>query len=260
MQLTILTENTAGGPFLAEHGLSYLIEHQGETILFDTGHSDVFLHNAELLGIDLDKATDTVVLSHGHWDHGDGLPFLQNKKLITHPLAFMKRYRRMNDSYLGLKMSKTEAMERFELITSLSPMEIKPNIYFLGQIPRKNDFEAQQTMFTTANKEPDFILDDSGLVLIDGDEIVVVTGCAHSGVCNMVNYAMQVSGISKVRTVIGGFHLKKDDDITRQTIDYLKEIGVANIYPSHCTELEAVIAFQKHFNITPLKTGQSITL
>lgn len=260
MTLTILTENCAGGQCLAEHGLSYLIEHEGETILFDTGHSDVFLHNAKLLGIDLENSIDTVVLSHGHWDHGDGLIFLKDKKLITHPLAFMKRYRRMNDTYLGLNMTKEEAKQRYNLTTSETPLEVKPNIFFLGQIPRLNSFEGKQTMFIDANKEPDFILDDSGLVLIDGDEIVVVTGCAHSGVCNMVDYAMQVSGKTKVRTVIGGFHLKKDDELTSQTIAYLLKIGVKNIYPSHCTELEAVGAFQKHFSIRQLKTGLTINL
>lgn len=260
MTLTILTENTAGGQCLAEHGLSYLIEHEGHRVLFDTGHSDVFLHNAQLLGIDLDKTIDTVVLSHGHWDHGDGLAFLEGKKLITHPLAFMKRYRRMDNTYLGLKMSKTEATKRFDLITSETPLEVKPNLFFLGQIPRTNDFEAKQTMFVDANKEPDFIMDDSGLVLVDGEEIVVVTGCAHSGVCNMVDYAMQITGKTKVRTVIGGFHLKRDDEVTSKTIAYLQRIGVKNIHPSHCTELEAVAAFQRHFSITQLKTGLSITL
>ena len=78
MKLTVLTENLAGGRLLAEHGLSYLIEHDEKTILFDTGHSNVFLKNAERMGIDIHDKVDVVVLSHGHWDHGDGLHFLEN--------------------------------------------------------------------------------------------------------------------------------------------------------------------------------------
>ena len=66
MKITVLTENTAGGKFLAEHGLSYLIEIDDQKILFDTGHSDVFLKNASQLGIDIQTEVETVVLSHGH--------------------------------------------------------------------------------------------------------------------------------------------------------------------------------------------------
>lgn len=73
LEIKVLTENTAGGKLLSEHGLSYLIEIDGEIILSDAGHTDVFLKNAEKLGIDIHSEVRTVVLSHGHWDHGDGL-------------------------------------------------------------------------------------------------------------------------------------------------------------------------------------------
>ena len=92
MKITVLTENVAGGKLLAEHGLSYLIEIDDEKILFDTGHSDVFLKNAKTLEIDIENEVKTIVLSHGHWDHGDGLRFIENKKLITHPASFSKRF------------------------------------------------------------------------------------------------------------------------------------------------------------------------
>ena len=74
MKLTILTENVAGGIFSAEHGLSYLIECENNKVLLDTGHSDMFIRNAEKLNINLDDV-ETVVLSHGHWDHGNGLKY-----------------------------------------------------------------------------------------------------------------------------------------------------------------------------------------
>ena len=94
MKLTVLTDNCAGAGYVAEHGLSYLIEHESKKILFDTGHTDVFLRNAKILNIDIQKEIDTAVLSHGHWDHGDGLRYLKNKKLISHPNSFSKRFRR----------------------------------------------------------------------------------------------------------------------------------------------------------------------
>jgi 7,8-dihydropterin-6-yl-methyl-4-(beta-D-ribofuranosyl)aminobenzene 5'-phosphate synthase len=101
MKLSVLTENIASGYFTAEFGLSYLIEHDDETILFDTGHSDNFLRNAKRLNIDIDKV-ERVVLSHGHWDHGNGLKYIKNKDLICHPNAFIKRYRRNDNFHIGL--------------------------------------------------------------------------------------------------------------------------------------------------------------
>lgn len=260
MKLTVLTENVAGGRFLAEHGLSYIIEHKGEKILFDTGHSDVFLHNAELLGVDIQNDIDTVVLSHGHWDHGDGLQYLQDKVLYCHPLVFMKRYRRVDDTYLGLKLSKSEAVKRFDLQTSISPIEVKPGIIFLGEIPRHNDFEAQKTPFLDANGQPDFILDDSAIAIIEDDALVVVSGCAHSGICNIVNHAKTVTGINNVKAVIGGFHLKHNDEITSLTVECLKAMEVKTIYPSHCTELNALAAFSLEYKVKQLKTGMVIEL
>lgn len=79
MIIKILTENMPGGKFGAEHGISYYIEHNAHRILFDTGHTDLFLRNASILGIDLLSQTDSLVLSHGHWDHGDGICELLSK-------------------------------------------------------------------------------------------------------------------------------------------------------------------------------------
>ena len=116
MKINILTENVAGGKFLAEHGLSYLIEIDNEQILFDAGHSEVFLKNARNLGIDIHKNVQKVVLSHGHWDHGDGLQYLQNKTLITHPASFAKRFHKNDKSPVGLSFSKEDAANKFTLI------------------------------------------------------------------------------------------------------------------------------------------------
>ncbi len=86
MKINILSENMAGGKFIAEHGLSYLLEIDGEQILFDSGHTDVFLRNAKMFGLDIQKNVQKIILSHGHWDHGDGLQIHENKTLITHPI------------------------------------------------------------------------------------------------------------------------------------------------------------------------------
>ncbi len=258
MTITVLTDNTAGGRFLAEHGLSYIIEHNNKKILFDTGHSDVFLKNAEKLNIDIHHSIDLVVLSHGHWDHGDGLQYLDNKTLLTHPGSFIKRYRKNDHSNIGLALSKKELEQKFNLITSDKPYHISKNIYFLGEIPRKNNFEAQTTSFVDENGKPDFVNDDSAMAVIQDKEIIVITGCSHAGICNITDYAKKVCGLDKVKAVIGGFHLKHIDNQTERTIQYFDDQHIKNLYPSHCTELPALAAFYEKFEIKQVKTGMRI--
>ena len=256
MKLTVLTENAAGGRFLAEHGLSYLIEHDKQTILFDTGHSDVFQQNARQLNIDLKNTVDLIVLSHGHWDHGDGLRYIENKTLITHPNSFIKRYRKNGTVNIGLELDREFISNRFKLIVSAIPYLISKSIVFLGEIPRINHFESKSTNFVDQNNAEDFVTDDSALALIQDNELIIISGCAHSGICNICEYAKKVTGISKIKAVIGGFHLKLIDEQTRETIQYFKKEKVELIIPSHCTELPALSAFYTEFKIRHLKTGQ----
>ena len=255
MKITVLTENEAGGKFLAEHGLSYLIEIDGEKILFDTGHSDVFLKNAKLLGVDIEKELKTVVLSHGHWDHGDGLRFIENKKLITHPGSFSKRFGKSDHRLVGLNITKEEIQRKFDLVETIQHYQISTNLFFLGEIPRQNDFESQVTSFEFENGEDDFVPDDSALAAVVNNELVVITGCSHSGICNICEQAKNVTGISKIKAVIGGFHLINQNQQTMETIEYFKNIQVEKLYPSHCTQLPALVAFYNSFGIGQVKTG-----
>lgn len=255
MKITILTENVAGGRFLAEHGISYLIEIDGEKILFDTGHSNVFLKNAEILGINIKNEVEKVVLSHGHWDHGDGLQFLENKTLITHPKSFIKRFRKTDHSPVGLSFSKKEIQKQYNFVETSEALKITENLWFLGEIPRKNNFESQTTTFELESGNNDFIPDDSALVGIVNNELIIITGCSHSGICNIVEHAKKITGISTVRTVLGGFHLKHNNLQTQKTIEFFKNNSVKNIYPSHCTELPALAAFYTACKIQQVKTG-----
>lgn len=260
MKLSILTDNTSGGQgFLAEHGLSYFIETKNGSLLFDTGSSDVFLHNAKLLGIDI-AATEQVVLSHGHWDHGNGLQHISGKRLITHPDSFMKRYRKNDMSYIGLAQTKEELSAQFDLHTFADANEILSGTWFLGSVPRTNSFEAQTTAFADETKQPDFVPDDSGIAIVEDNKLIVITGCAHAGICNTIAHAKQTTGIDKVYAVLGGFHLKKQNSQTQQTIEYFKAEDIEHIYPSHCTELPALAAFYDAFGIRQLRTGMVIEL
>lgn len=260
MKLSILTENTAGAHFLAEHGISYLIQLDGNNILFDTGATDVFLKNAQQLGIDLQKEVGLIVLSHGHWDHGNGLRYLQSKPLLTHPAAFMKRYRKADGTPAGLALTREQINQKYSLITSTKPYRISGLVYYLGEIPRVTDFEAQRTSFNDEFGNDDFVPDDSALAIVVNQKLIILSGCAHSGICNICEHAKQLTGVQSIDSVIGGFHLKHNDKQTQQTIRYFQNEKVRNLIPSHCTELPALAAFHNRLGTRQLKSGQILHL
>ena len=104
VKLSVLTENNPGELTAAEHGLSYLIESDGRKILFDTGQSDLFLKNAAIMGLSL-EALDMIVLSNGHYDHGNGLENIRGGTLLCTPGFFISRYRQSKLPYIGPKNS-----------------------------------------------------------------------------------------------------------------------------------------------------------
>lgn len=259
MKISVLTENHAGSQFLAEHGLSYWVETKGKRFLFDTGASDVFLKNAALMELDMDLI-DTVVLSHGHYDHGGGLAYMNDKRLICHPKAFGQRYHKRHHRHLGLTMTKEQLEDRYALITTETPYWLYENVVFLGAIPLSNDFEAMESDFQDEEGNEDFVPDDSAVVVVEDEALLILSGCAHSGICNTIAYAQKVTGINKIKAIIGGFHLKHNNQLTQQTIDCIKKAGVRRLFPSHCTELPALTAFNREFKIRQVKTGNTYAL
>ncbi|MFO7755147.1 MAG: MBL fold metallo-hydrolase, partial [Bacteroidales bacterium] len=256
MKISILTDNAPGTYTAAEHGLSYLIEHDGRRILFDTGQSDLFLKNADIMNIDMDSV-DTIVLSHGHYDHGNGLKYLSGGTLICHPACFGKKYGRGGKKYIGLYENRDELEKKFKLICSAEPYSITENIVFLGEIPRVTDFESKETYFTFEDGSPDYIMDDSAVALIHKEGLFVITGCGHAGVVNTLEHALKVTGEKRIYGIMGGFHLKDNNQQTKQTIKYLQQKEVKHVYPSHCTALPAMAAFYDAFGMRQLKTGET---
>jgi 7,8-dihydropterin-6-yl-methyl-4-(beta-D-ribofuranosyl)aminobenzene 5'-phosphate synthase len=254
MTISVLADNHPGSHTPAEHGLSYLIEHGGKRVLFDTGQSDMFLRNAEAMKISMTNI-DMVILSHGHFDHGNGLGYLSGSTVISHPGCFVKRYRGSDHSFIGLKNSREELSLLFNLISSTEPYKISEKIYFLGEIPRLSGFESQTTSFVFEDGSPDYVKDDSGIVLILPEGLFVVTGCGHSGIVNVLEHAKKITGVSTLYGILGGFHLKDINTQTKETIRYLKENNLKHILPSHCTELPALSAFYDSFGIKLTKTG-----
>lgn len=135
---------------------------------------------------------DMVILSYGHFDHGNGLSFLSGGSLVCHPGCFVKRYRQRDHNYIGLKNSRDELSRIFKLNTSTAPFNITYKIVFLGEIPRLTDFESQSTSFVFEDGSPDFVMDDSALTLIIPEGLFVVTGCGHAGIVNTLQHAKKM--------------------------------------------------------------------
>lgn len=259
MTLTVLTDNHAGPLTAAEHGLSFLVEHDGKRLLFDTGQSDIFLTNSAIMGVNPED-TNMIILSHGHYDHGNGLRYLGGKHLLCHPGCFIKRYCNKGKKFIGLAESYDVLSSRFNMITTKQPFHVTDKITFLGEIPRLNRYESKETTFTFENGDPDYVDDDSALVLELNEGLFIITGCGHSGIINTIEYAHKVTGMDKITGLAGGLHLKHNNRQTKETINFLRSTGAKYLYPSHCTELPALSAFYQAFGIRQITTGQVLEI
>lgn len=227
------TRNSNKDKFENDDGFSAYIETENNKILFDAGPSEKFKKNAEKLGLDLNKI-DTVVLSHGHYDHGDGLKYFNNKiEFIAHPNCVLKRWWKDDHShYSGLQLTKKELESKYNVHFTKELYKISKNIYYLGEITRK--YPVKLTKWVLENGQNDEVLDDSGIVIHTENGIIVIAGCSHSGICNIVEHAKNITGNSKVLAVIGGFHLRELDENTNKVISYMKE-NVEEVILAHCT-------------------------
>lgn len=249
IKITVLVENNSriDNYLLAEPALSVLLEVENKNILFDTGYSDVFLKNAEKLNVDLSKVSD-VVISHGHNDHTRGLSFwnLKNKNinLIAHPNIFDEKIGEDKIHY-GCPVSKEQLEENFNVILTGKPYFLTENICFLGQIKNNNSCD----------------IDDSALVYKTADGLIIITGCSHSGIINIINYAKKVIGINKIFAIFGGFHLvNKTDDEIEAIADFLQNENIKYLYPCHCCNLNSKIILAKYCDIKEVCTGDVICL
>jgi len=256
MKISVLCDNNAGRWTKAEHGLSFFIEEGSDKILFDTGSTDVFLHNAEYLGLDLSGVD--IVLSHGHDDHMGGLRHLEGNSVLAHSGIFTRRFRKKDDSRMDLIYSMEEMNKKFSLTLSVEACKIGENLHYLGEIPRITSFESKTTPFYLHGGEDDFVTDDTGIAAVTPKGIVVISGCAHSGICNMIEHAKKVTGIDKVYSVIGGFHLLDRSEQTVKTVQYFKDNSIDVIYPCHCSVFPAMSYIYENIPFDRMKTGDVI--
>ncbi len=258
--ITTLAENTVAAgiaPLIGEHGLSFLIDTGDRKILFDAGQGLAILGNASVLGIDL-KEIDTVVLSHGHFDHAGGLKKLLSCNtdftLIAHPEVFDDKVAGLNGNYLAVGVSDHKALLEeagIKLLLDRNSLDIAPGVRTTGEIPLDTDFEEVEKMFFIRKGDeqvPDTIVDDKSLILDSENGTVVVLGCAHRGIINTLNHVAELTGNRKVHAILGGLHLMYADETKLQKIfGPLTEFGVERMVVGHCTGFHAIAALFREF-------------
>ena len=237
MKWTVLSDNRSNDSRLStEHGLSVLLQTEQHRILLDTGASDVFIRNAERLGIDLSDV-DYVFISHGHSDHAGGLRFLlernRQSKVIVSPDAMSGKFFSKRGNLHSITTGWTEIVED-RLIPINQTKEIAEGIHAIARIPQNHPMPKGNQNLYVQNVDGDYIHDDFRHELalyVDG---LLFTGCAHSGLENILSACPW-----RVHSVVGGFHLL-DGQETEEEIKALAMRLKAN-YPdtqfhtSHCT-------------------------
>ena len=249
--------------FLAEHGLSYLLKVYAGTeehlVLFDAAVSTTcFFHNADLLQVDSSKV-ESVVLSHGHFDHFGALVEFLNRAtkgipLVLHPDAFLQR--RLNIPGVARVVGFPTLDETAVKKTGTALHKVKEAstvasdlILVLGEVERVTDFE-KGFPWVEAKIDDEWVVDpfrdDQGLAVRVKDRgLVVIGGCSHAGIINTVKHAQKVAQADKVHAVLGGFHLTGPifEPIIGPTIEEMKKIGPDFVAPMHCTGWKAITQF-----------------
>lgn len=272
MKLTVLVDNNTiiDRYYQGEPAVSYFIECDGKRYLFDTGYSDILIKNAYKMGTNL-LDLDGIIISHGHNDHTGGLGELirlytealfERHKLklptiIAHPDAFLAK--RTEAVAIGSMLSVNQLNSIFQLDLSAKPVKLSDKLIFLGEIERNNSFEAINPIgetFKEGGWKDDFVLDDSALVYMSDLGLVIITGCSHSGICNIIEYAKKVCNDNRIYGVIGGFHLLSPSQYQlNSTSQYLKRNQVGTVYACHCTDLHSKMRLAQVVDIKEVGVG-----
>jgi 7,8-dihydropterin-6-yl-methyl-4-(beta-D-ribofuranosyl)aminobenzene 5'-phosphate synthase len=257
-RITILVDNNTfiDRYFIGEPGFSAFLEADGKKFLFDTGYSDAFLKNARKMAIEPLDA-DAILLSHGHLDHTWGLIAIireltengfrqsaQNAvpdriKLIAHPAAFARREVTPAPRQIGNILSMESLQALFDVRMVKTPLQLSEHVLYLGEIPRETAFEPAYAIGNTENG-PDIIQDDTALAITTGEGLVILTGCSHAGICNIVQYAMELTGETRLCDIVGGFHmLNPSEERLNATVEFLRERSPLALHACHCTDLRS---------------------
>ena len=279
MHITILMDNSPGKPGLTnQHGLSFHLETSGTKILFDAGPSNATSSNARVLGKHLSDV-DLAILSHGHYDHSGGLDAFFNEnptaRLYTRKGADGEHYAKRRDGFEYIGVDKRLFERNAERIVEIDrDLEICQDVHALVSIPHTESLPAGNGLLF--KKEGGVYVNDLfdhelvGVIEED-DGIVILSGCGHSGIINMVHAARKRFQNQRIKAVIGGFHLmygSSSEDFVHNTheatviADRLVQLGCEKIISGHCTgdQATAILKDRLEGKHKALSTGLEIDL
>jgi 7,8-dihydropterin-6-yl-methyl-4-(beta-D-ribofuranosyl)aminobenzene 5'-phosphate synthase len=273
----VLVEDTVNRPlFWAEHGIAFdvelLYEDHSKRLLFDVAQSFAVLsHNAQLMDSSLND-WDALVLSHGHFDHTGGLNGLINylseiNPIYLHTSCISPRIRASTPKPVGLPLS-SEEMERLPLVFTDSWTAISeiPGVWVTGEVERSFPQKAHSSILRKKEEgedewEHDTIPDDQAIVIEMDNELIIITGCCHTGVRNLLEAVTAKWPDKKPTALLGGLHLHAHSSSEIEKITtYLKKFSWKTIAPGHCTGINAVSAIKNAFPeaIKTLHVGDTI--
>ena len=264
VEVLILVENSTPIPgFQGEYGFSALVTVEDKKFLFDTGSGEALMKNASLAGIDLAQIND-LIISHGHFDHtGAVLPFLEmgdKKKIYAHSNMFVPRYVVAGEykRAIGIQFKAQEIEARkAEMIFTDDFTDIYPGVFLTGAIPRNTSYEDVGGSFfaeESGQLVPDNIADDMAMVITHTEGLIIISGCAHAGMINTIEYARKKTGQSKVLAFIGGTHLiMASEDRLKKTTAALRNLDVQKIVACHCTGFNAMLTLRNELGERVIK-------
>lgn len=259
----LMLEPRVSESLIGEHGFSALVTvRKGErsrTVMFDAGLTvGALAHNLDVMQLSIDDV-EAIVMSHGHFDHVGGLHGLVRRfggrrlPMLLHPEFWLRRRITVQGrDPFELPTASRSAMEGagFDVIENEAPsLLLDDSVLITGEVARTTEFERGMPVHQAKRGDhwtPDpLILDDQALIVRVRDRgLVVLTGCGHSGIVNIVRHAQALTGEMRIHAVIGGFHLGGPlfEHAVRPTVEAMQKFAPTLVVPAHCTGVKAVHA------------------